>query len=153
MGDLAICFGSLAQIVALSMPTTTLDCKRTWSGFFVCRLSWSNLARFAIPIFGRPSKRPKYSFMSSLDVGSAESGFSETLRLFHDRFHYTRDGERETGEYGRMPVIGQENPRPKQRVMSLSALAHHGGQALEFEFLNHSPVRQEPSGDEEESVE
>jgi hypothetical protein len=51
-----------------------------------------------------------------------------------------------------MPVVGQENPRCKQKVMFLSALAYHAGQALEFGFLNHPSVRQEPAGDEEESV-
>jgi|GEM_PF-1210797 hypothetical protein len=51
-----------------------------------------------------------------------------------------------------MPVIGQENPRRKQKVMFLSALAQHAGQALEFGFLNHPPVRPEPAGDEGESV-
>jgi len=49
--------------------------------------------------------------------------------------------------------IGQENPRRKQKVMFLSALAHYAGQALEFGFLDRPPVRQEPAGDEEESVE
>jgi hypothetical protein len=56
-------------------------------------------------------------------------------------------GETRRGE------IGHENPRPKQKVIFLSALAHHAGQAPEFGFLNHPPVRQEPAGDEQESVE
>jgi hypothetical protein len=75
----------------------------------------------------------------------AESGFS--------LIHYTRDGVRETGGYDGMPVIGQENPRPKHKVMFLSALAHHAGQALEFGVLDHPPVRQEPARNEDESVE
>ena len=41
---------------------------------------------------------------------------------------------------------------PEQKVMFLSALAHHAGQALEFGFLHHPPLRQEPADDEEESV-
>jgi hypothetical protein len=52
-----------------------------------------------------------------------------------------------------MPVVGQENPRRKQKVMFLSALPYHAGQALEFGFLKQPPVRQEPASDEEESVE
>jgi len=93
---------------------------------------------------------------------SGGESYSEKQSLVFQRLcgfsliHYTRDGDRETGEYDRMSRrggIGQENPRRKQKVMFLSALAHHAGQTLEFGFLDHPPVRQEPAGDEEESVE
>ena len=42
-------------------------------------------------------------------------------RAHLDRFHYTREGEGETGEYDRMPRrggIGQENPGGGQRAQS-----------------------------------
>jgi hypothetical protein len=90
------------------------------------------------------SRLPEKTLLSSARIDAKE--------LFLDRFHYTRDGEGETGEYERMPRrggIGQENPRRKQKVMFLSALAHHAGQALEFGFPNHPLVRREPAGDEE----
>jgi len=51
-----------------------------------------------------------------------------------------------------VPVIGQENPGRKKKVMFLSALAQHACQALEFGFLNHRPVRPEPASDEGESA-
>jgi hypothetical protein len=52
-----------------------------------------------------------------------------------------------------MPVIRQENPRREEKVVFLSPLPHHAGQAREFGFLEPAPVRDQPTGHEKESVE
>jgi hypothetical protein len=52
-----------------------------------------------------------------------------------------------------MPVIRQENPRREEKVVLLSPLPHHAGQAREFGFLKPASVREQPTGHEKESVE
>jgi hypothetical protein len=70
-----------------------------------------------------------------------------------DGFHHPRDGERMRREQDRMPVIRQENPRREEKVVFLSPLPHHAGQACEFGFLQPASLREQPTGHEKESVE
>jgi hypothetical protein len=49
-------------------------------------------------------------------------------------------------------VIRQENPSRKWKMVFLSPLPHHAGQALEFRLPEPHSVRQQSASDEEESV-
>jgi hypothetical protein len=66
--------------------------------------AFRNASQSAVEKSRLPEKAPLSS--ARIDAKLAESRFSETLRLFLDRFHYTRDGDRKTGEYDGRPRRG-----------------------------------------------
>ena len=51
-----------------------------------------------------------------------------------------------------MPVIKQEHPGRKEKVVFVSPLPYNADQALELAIFKPPPVRQQPAGEEEESV-
>jgi hypothetical protein len=74
----------------------------------------------------KSKEEPPSPLHALMRKSSAESRFSETLRLFLDRFHYTRDSDWETGEYDRRPRRGgieQEEPGGEQKAESVKRRA------------------------------
>ena len=69
-----------------------------------------------------------------------------------NRFDNRREGEGRTGEEDGVPVVRQEDPGGKEKMVPLSPFAEDAGQAVEFGFPEPAAMGKEAAGDEKEAV-